>query len=116
MNRMDFHLEAEQMNLLARKEYLTYILNAKKTIDRRIPTSTNASRVGLPSRPMSARDLMSSQRIDSALALKGCMAVGKVRHVLTYVDGRMKHIPDIAAGESGNFVLSRCAFASAPLF
>ena len=52
---------------------------------------------------------------DSSCALKSRMAIGEIRHVLTYLDGRMKHISDIAADEDGYLVFARRASASAPL-
>jgi hypothetical protein len=52
---------------------------------------------------------------DSVFPLKSRMAIGKIRHVLTDLNGRMKHIPDTAADEGRYLVLARCAFAAAPL-
>src|SRR5438876_10047878 len=52
---------------------------------------------------------------DSVLPLKSRMAIGKIRHVLTDLNGRLKHIPDTAADEGPYLVLATCAFTAAPL-
>src|SRR5258708_386413 len=52
---------------------------------------------------------------DSVVALKSRVAVSKVRHVLADLDGRMKHIPDIAPNERCYFIFSRRAFTAVPL-